>query len=84
MGDIIATCGHSIRDEWDEWFSKDRSFEEESPMEVNTRHMDGPHRAISLRTMCKRCREIAKACGCLLETEEQKKEWLEYGIGNVW
>jgi len=83
MARVIAACGHSITEEWNEWFSEDRG-DEQCPMEVDTRYMDGECRAVSHRTMCKKCRNFARECGCLLETEEQKKEWLEYGIGNVW
>ena len=73
---IIATCGHEIPDT-QAWRSIRRKG--------YTRQGE---RAILTEMVCKKCKGMYRAWGDLLETEEEKKEWLstnhekKHGIEN--
>ena len=71
MGEIIATCGHNVTDEWNNvkngkaWMSYSIDFNAEKFV-----------KAISYGVLCRKCISQYKSWGIILEDEQSERDWL--------
>jgi hypothetical protein len=63
----IATCGHEVSSDW--------VFSDKASVHTRAYTREG-YKAVSYMTVCEECKNFLRKIGKILDTEEERLEWM--------